>query len=129
MTQTATFALTATLFFLSVYGLANAIAVLKIGRYFLGYGYCFAKDCTALDHPLDKRRGFGTIPYLGDLLYCPPCISFWWGMLTSIFLISPASLVIQNVFKSAFIDGLAACAMSYLLHVSMEKMSQGVDTL
>ena len=121
--------LTAILFFLSVYGLANAIAVLKIGRYFLGSGTCYEKDCTALDHPLDKRRGLGTVPYLGDLLYCPPCLAFWIGLLFSLLLISPASTVIDNRFRAALVDALAACAITYLAHVIMERTAKDVETL
>lgn len=129
MATTASFLLTAILFFLSVYGLANAISVLKIGRYFIGQSHCFEKDCIALDHPLDKRRGLGTVPYLGDLLYCPPCLSFWIGSAVSLLIISPASLVIIRSFSSMLIDGLSACAVSYILHVVMEKVGQGVETL
>jgi hypothetical protein len=129
MTTAATFTLTTFLFFLSVYGLSNAIAVLKIGSYFFGRGHCTDKDCAAVDHPKDGRRGLGNVPYFGDLLYCPPCISFWWGMVTSRLLISPASLVCTTAVASTVIDGLAACAVSYILHVVMEKVGQGVESL
>ncbi len=121
--------LTAILFFLSVYGLANAIAVLKVGRYFLGEGYCYDPACTMLDHPLDKRRGPGTVPYLGDMLYCPPCLSFWIGVGFSLFIVSPAALVVYSRGAAALVDGLAACGMSYLIHVVMERTAQGVKTL
>lgn len=129
MTTVATFELTTLLFFLSVYGLSNAIAVLKFGSYFFGRGHCTDKDCAAVDHPKDARRGLGNVPYFGDLLYCPPCISFWWGMITSRLFISPASLVCQDRFSATVIDGLAACAVSYILHVAMEKLGQGVESL
>lgn len=119
----------AVIFFLSVYGLANAIAVLKVGRYLFGQGHCFEKDCTALDHPLDKRRGLGTVPYIGDMLYCPPCLSFWIGLVFSFFILSPASQFVYLRGAAALVDGMAACAVSYILHVTMERMGFGVDTL
>jgi hypothetical protein len=121
--------LSAFIFFAAVYGLSNAIAVLKIGRYFIGQGMCFEKDCTALDHPLDKRRGLGVIPYLGDLLYCPPCLSFWIGIGVSLVLVSPASFVTLSRPGAVLLDGLSACAVSYVLHVVMERAGHGVETL
>jgi hypothetical protein len=108
-------ALTILLFLLAVYGLANAIAVLKIGRYFLGTE--------------DKRKGPGRLPYFGDLLYCPPCLAFWFGMACSAWFLSPASLVVPVWWKAMLLDGLAACAVAYLLHVLAERLGHGVPGL
>lgn len=107
-------------FQLAVFGLATAIAVLKIGRYFLGVGYCLKEGCTAPGHPKELRKGLGKIPYFGDLLYCPPCLAFWIGMAASWWFVSPAAAVGLDVkWKATLVDGLAACAVSWILHVAV----------
>lgn len=106
------------IFLLAVYGLATAVAVLKVGRYFLGTGYCGEKDCAKEGHPHEKRKSVGRIPYFGDLFYCPPCLSFWIGMAVSWWVVSPAVLMgVLRGWKSTVTDGLAACAVSWLLHI------------
>lgn len=100
------------LFVLVVYGLANAIAVLKIGRYFIG---------TVTD-----RKFLGRVPYLGDLLYCPPCVAFWIGMAFSWGLLSPASDWIAVWWKAMIMDGLAASGAIYLVHVTAERLGHNL---
>ena len=114
------------LFLLAVYGLSNTIAVLKIGRYFLGIGHCTEKECKAPGHPHDKRKFLGRIPYLGDLFYCPPCLAFWLGMACSVWLLSPASQVIETQWKAVLVDGLAASGAIYLFHVIAERLGYGI---
>ena len=100
-------------FVLAVYGLANAIAVLKFGRYFLG---------THSD-----RKFLGKLPFLGDLLYCPPCLAFWLGMAGSAFLISPSAEWVGIWWKAMIVDGLVASACAYFGHLIAEKLSHGLD--
>lgn len=117
------------LFLLAVYGLSNAIAVLKIGRYFLGVGHCTEKECKAPGHPHDKRRFLGRIPYLGDLFYCPPCLGFWIGIAFSVLIFSPASEFTRVQWKSAVTDGLAASGMIWLLHAWAMRTIDGIEEI
>lgn len=99
-------------FVMAVYGLANAIAVLKFGRYFLG------------TH--SERKGLGRIPYMGDLFYCPPCLAFWIGIGCSWVLFSPASAWVFVAWKAAIIDGLMVSGFAYVLHLSSERLGHNL---
>lgn len=100
-------------FVTAVYGLANAIAVLKIGRYFLG--------------TVKERKFLGKIPYIGDLFYCPPCVAFWIGLFISSQGFSPAASFVRVSEYSMIVDGLSASAIAYLLHMTAERLSHGLD--
>jgi hypothetical protein len=113
------------IFLLAVYGLSNAIAVLKIGRYFLGEGYCHEEGCPSPRHPKDLRKGLGRIPYLGDLFYCPPCLAFWLGMGASHFMLSPAAAFVAVPWKGMVADGLAASAAAWIVYTWTEKNALG----
>lgn len=149
--------LTLVVFLLAVYGLANAIATLKIGVYFFGdpenvlifsdgRKYPWKKLVDKGDHyevvfdngvkneipkregdRVLRRKGLGRIPYIGDLFYCPACLSFWIGMAASWWILSPAAQVCQRGWRTTVLDGLAACAASWLLHVFSMKMTAGVE--
>ena len=95
---------------LVVYGISNAIAVLKFGQLYI--------------HPWTDK-----IPVVRHAVRCVACASMWVGALTSWFLFSPASLVWLTVrvawpvlelpslpaWKACFVDGAVASAVSYLL--------------
>lgn len=115
------------IFVLAVYGLANAVAVLKIGRYFLGSSHCRKDGCQSAGHPFETRKGLGRLPYLGDLLYCPPCIGFWVGMGFSVWFLSAAAPFVQVWWKAMIIDGLSASAAAYLAHLTAERLSHNLD--
>ena len=115
------------IFVLAVYGLANAVAVLKIGRYFLGTSHCRKQECQALQHPLETRKFLGRVPYLGDLLYCPPCIGFWVGMAFSVWLFSAARPFVEIWWKAMIVDGLAASGVAYLVHATAERLTHDLD--
>ena len=117
--------LSITLFILAVYGLSNAIAVLKIGQFMFGQSHCRKKDCTAPRHPLETRKGLGRIPYLGDLFYCPPCLAFWIGMAASWWIFSPARLLVDIHWKAAVVDGLAASGAVWIIHLLAEWLGRG----
>lgn len=149
--------LTLVVFLFSVYGLANAIAMLKIGVYFFGdpvdqviltngtkipwkkltdRGDGFdIKDLKGNQWSIRKadidrilaRKGLGRIPYLGEMFYCPACLSFWIGMAASWWILSPAALVCARGWKTTLLDGLMACAVSWLLHVFSTKMTAGAE--
>lgn len=97
------------LFWVAVYGLANAIAILKAG--------------------VPIRAITGKIPVLSHLFKCPTCLSFWIGMGCSFWFFSPASQVCPTVWKHVLVDGVAAAGFSYMAHVTMEKLGFGIDSI
>lgn len=115
------------IFLMAVHGLATAISVLKIGKYIFGEGYCEKKDCSAPKHPLDQRKFLGRIPKVGDLFYCTACLSFWIGMAFSWRVLSPASFICPVWWQAMVLDGLTACAVSWLLFLVAKKLGQGLD--
>lgn len=149
--------LTLIIFLLAVYGLANAIAMLKIGVYFFGDpenqlimadgrkydwkkfvdkgDYYEIEFTNGVKNELKKvggdrilrRKGLGRIPYLGEMFYCPACLSFWIGMAASWWILSPAAQVCARGWKTTVLDGLMACGASWLLHVFSMKMTAGAE--
>lgn len=115
------------LFALAVYGLANAMAVLKIGQFMFGKSVCIETDCPHPRHPYELRKSLGRIPKIGDLFYCPPCLAFWIGMAASWWLFSPSSLLIPRGWRTTILDGLMASGMTYILHVWMEYLGKDLD--
>lgn len=107
----------------ATYGLANAIAVLKIGQMIFGIGYCPEEGCKDPGHPKELRRFLGRIPYAGDLFYCPPCLAFWIGMLISVLVVSPSRIVIRVPWHGTIMDGLLASGAIWLLHLIAERLS------
>ena len=129
-------ALAFVLFLLSVYGLSNAVAVLKFGQFFFGQGHCDDEACRSLRHPRDKRKFLGRIPKLGDLFYCPPCLAFWIGMACSAWILSPAWLVMVSLaperavfWKAVILDGLTASAVTWLLHALAMRLIDGLKNV
>lgn len=124
-----TFWPTLIIFLFSIYGLANAIAVLKIGQFIFGQSHCTQKDCKNAGHPKETRKGLGMIPYLGDLFYCPPCLAFWFGMGLARLGVSPAlgSGFMGPWWVAMMIDGLIASGVVWLLHLTAERLGHGVD--
>lgn len=92
------------LFLLAVYGVANAVVVLKTRVIF--------------------ERLFGKIWILKDLIKCPPCVAFWVGMACSRFMLSPASTFCPVWWKAMLIDGFAAVGAVWLLHLKAERLSE-----
>lgn len=100
---------TLVVFVAAVYGLANAIAVLKAGA------------------PI--RAACSKVPVLSDFVKCPPCLSFWIGMAVSAWVLSPAAQVCAPGWRSILVDGLAASGIVWLLHVAAERTAFGIDHL
>lgn len=101
--------LTLVIFWMAVYGLANAVAILKVG--------------TPVRWITDK------IPGISHLFHCPTCLSFWIGMAFSLWILSPCSQVCPSSVKTIVMDGLAASAFSYVAHVTMERVGLGLDSI
>lgn len=97
------------LFFIAVYGLANAIAVLKT-----------RKIAEAI---------FGKVPVMKDLIKCPPCLAFWIGMAFSYFFFSPSLEFMKNVPSAMVVDGLAASGLTWLIHVTAERIAFGMHDI
>ena len=93
------------LFLLAVYGVANAVVVLKTRKVF-----------EAL---------FGKIPILRDLIKCPPCVAFWVGMACSRWILSPASSFCPKWWTAMLVDGFAAVGAIWLLHLKAERLAEG----
>lgn len=91
------------LFLLACYGVSNAVAVLKTRLIF--------------------QAIFGKVPVLRDLIKCPPCIAFWTGLVCSHWVLSPASNFCSKWWGSMLVDGFAACAAVWLLHLKAERLA------
>jgi len=121
------------IFLLSVHGLATAISVLKVGRWIFGIGYCDGKSCSctlgcsAAGHPYEHRKFLGKVPKLGDLFYCSACLAFWIGMGVSWKILSPTRAVCSIWWQAMVLDGLMACAVSWMLFLVAKKLEQGLD--
>lgn len=115
------------IFIMTVYGLANAIAVLKIGRYVFGISHCRETNCSHARHPKEYRKFLGRIPYLGDLFYCPPCLAFWFGMAFSLIVVSPSAFVTEVAWKATMMDGLLSSGVVWLLHLTAERLGHNLD--
>jgi len=98
-----------TVFMFAVYGLANAVAVHKVG--------------------LPLRTAVSRIPYVSTLVKCPACVSFWIGMAVSAWVLSPAAQVCGPGWRPVVLDGLAASGVIWLLHVAAERTGFGLEHL
>lgn len=102
------------LFLLSVYGLANAIAVLKAGKP--------VRFLAALVPPRYPGRDHCGTPCartpLLDLVSCPACLGFWIGGLLSYTVFSPTAFMLGVTgLRGALVDGFAALAFCWIVHV------------
>lgn len=90
-----------TVFVLAVWGLANAIGVLKVGK------------------PI--REFLKDTPVLKDLFRCPACLGFWMGMGASWFVFSPSLSCISREFPdprfaAMVADGLVCSGVNWFLY-------------
>jgi len=112
------------LFFLAVYGAAISVAVLKLG---LPLRRLAAHVPPRYERKL-MRDGKETVEQrsvLMDFLSCPPCLSFWIAALFSRFAWSPSAPHLRSFpwWYAAVADGLAAVAVSWILHVITERVA------
>ncbi len=90
-------------FFLSVFGAANAIAVLKVGEIIRG------------THKAPRR--LGAIPYFGRMFFCPACIGFWIALAVSAWVVSPTAEFLEPKWRSILVDAFSASGVLWLIHV------------
>lgn len=105
---------------LAVYGAANAIAVLKAGhplRTFLEGMELRAKSKVS--------KGFWA--FWRTLFKCPPCLSFWIGMATSVWVISITKGIVAEWWVAMVVDGFIVCGTSWLIHLVAERLGHGLD--
>lgn len=105
---------------LAVYGVANAIAVLKAGypiRTLLE-----TLEIKAKNKWLKLFWGFWR-----TLFKCPPCLSFWIGMATSVYVLSITKSMVSEWWMAMVLDGFIVCATSWLIHLVAEKLGHGLD--
>lgn len=105
---------------LTVYGAANAIAVLKAGH-----------PIRMLFETLEIRaknkwiKGFWS--FWRILFKCPPCLSFWIGMATSVWVLSITKGLVAEWWMAMVLDGFIVCGTSWLIHLAAERMGHGLD--
>src|SRR5438445_13655667 len=90
-------------FLLAVYGVANAVCVLKTRLVF--------------------QAIFGKVPVLKDLIKCPPCVAFWTGLALSHWFFSPASSFCGTWWKPMILDGFISLGAVWLLHLRAERIA------
>jgi hypothetical protein len=104
-------------FVFAVWGLANAIGVLKVG------------------HPI--REFLKNTPVLKDLFRCPACLGFWMGMAASWFLFSPSLSCFPKDFPDSkvaamVVDGLVCSGANWILYcvcTRLEFVPQGSESM
>ncbi len=106
-------------FILATYGIGTVVGVLKAGQFLL-------------QRPLDRLSRLRWLVFLkplAALVRCPPCIALWAGLALSIKGLSPCLLVWPNVIPGIAwgVDAFVAAGATWLLHVSAERISQGLD--
>lgn len=107
---------------LAVYGLANAIAVLKAGkpiRFFLEYLHLSTRNSWL--------KTFWN--FWSTLFKCPTCLSFWIGMATSYWAVPLTNGLIKEWWLVVIADGLILSATTWILHVVTTRLGYGIDEL
>lgn len=107
------------LFLLAVYGLANAVAILKVGK---PLRLIASRIGPFYLHQTSPNLAEARRSIWQDLVECPACLSFWIGIAASLYAFSPASSVVHDRAVAATFDGLAASGSSWIIHVVLEKI-------
>lgn len=105
---------------LAVYGISNAIAVLKAG-------YPLRKFLETMEIQAKNKIAKGFWAFWRTLFKCPPCLSFWIGMAMSVWVISITKGMVAEWWMVMILDGFILCATSWLLHVAAERLGHGLD--
>lgn len=105
---------------LATYGLATAIAVLKAGKPIRDL---FEWLETKTRDPV--LRAIWT--FFKTLFKCPPCLSFWIGMASSVWVMSITKGLVAQWWMAMVMDGLIVCGTSWLLHLAAERLGYGLD--
>lgn len=107
---------------LAVYGLANAIAVLKAGKPIRSFF-----EFLVLTTRNSWLKGFWS--FWKSLFSCPPCLSFWIGLAASYWVVSLTDGLPREAWMVPILDGLILSATSYIYHVTMERLGYGIAEL
>jgi hypothetical protein len=91
------------LFLLAVYGVANAVVVLKTRLVF--------------------QKVLGRVWILRDLIQCPPCVGFWVALAFSRLVLSPGSYFCATWWAATIVDGFAGLGAVWLLHLRAERLA------
>lgn len=105
---------------LAVYGAANAIAVLKAG-----HPLRILLEKLEIQTRNKYLKGFWT--FWRTLFKCPPCLSFWIGMATSVWVLSISRSLVGEWWMAMIVDGFITCGTSWLIHVTAERLGHGLD--
>ena len=105
---------------LAVYGLANAIAVLKAG-------YPIRTLFETLETKARNKWVKGFWGFWRVLFKCAPCLSFWLGMAGSAWVLSITKELIPDWRMAMVVDGLIVCGTSWLIHLTAERLGHGLD--
>jgi len=64
--------------------------------------------------------------FFGDLFVCMICLPFWWGVILSLIVFSPAItyLGISSIILGVFLDGCLASGMVWLIHTIQESIEK-----
>lgn len=109
-------------FVLASYGLANAIAVLKLGQPLRSLARKIPPSYVRIKKAKDGTQEEEPRSLWLDLVGCPPCIGFWIGLALSWYAFSPASVFVHRHLLASVVDGLVASAACYLLHGLAERI-------
>jgi hypothetical protein len=108
---------------LIVFSATNIVAVSKIF-----YGFRTWLTYKTLKKVQDERgvRYEGElrkIQFFSSLVHCPMCLGFWFGMLASIFVISPTNSLLlgDNEIANVFSDGLLGSILSWIYYLIIKK--------
>lgn len=105
---------------LAVYGVANAIAVLKAG-------YPLRKFLETMEIQSKNKGLKGFWAFWRTLFKCPPCLSFWIGMAMSVWVLSITRSLIAEWWMAMIVDAFITCATSWLIHLAAERLGHGLD--
>jgi len=102
----------------ATYGFGTVVGVLKAGQ-LVRMPLAWLADRICLFKPIS------------DLVRCPPCLALWAGLLLSYFGLSPAFSVWPKVRIEIAMgtDAFLAAGVTWLLHVSAERVSQALEDL
>lgn len=96
------------IFLLSVYGVANAVVVLKTRLVF--------------------HAVLGRVWIVKDMILCPPCVGFWTGIVFGRWILSPASFYGCAGIPGLLLDGFSALGAVWLLHLKAERLAASPST-
>lgn len=105
---------------LAIYGLTNAIAVLKAGHPLRSF-------LEMMELQTRNKSGKTFWAFWRILFKCPPCLSFWFGMAASVWVLSITRSLVPEWWMAMLMDGFILCGTSWLLHLAAERLGHGLD--